>query len=250
VFNFFRGLGFIAKGLRLIARPQVRRFVVIPLGINITLFATAIYLLLRNFEHWLETLMPDFPDWLSWLETALNWLLWPLFAVMILFLVFYTFTFVVNLVAAPFNGLLSEKIEALLQGHAPDTDSSLPSWDMVRRSIASEIGKLLYLLKWSCVLLVISLVPVINIAAPFLWLIFGAWMLALEYLDYPMGNHGRYFQEINQQAIASRTSSLGFGAGVLLLTSIPIINFLAMPAGVAGATALWVEQERRKIERA
>ena len=36
--------------------------------------------------------------------------------------------------------------------------------------------------------------------------------------------------------------TVSFGGMTLLLTSIPFVNFLAMPAAVAGATLLWLEQ--------
>lgn len=245
VFNLFRGFGYSFSGLQLISKPGIRRFVAIPLAINLVLFSVAIYFLVTLFDQAIAYFMPDFPAWLSWLETAISWLLWPLFAVMIFFLVFYSFTFIANLVAAPFNSLLAEKVEAMLNGESLQGSDYLPVWSTVKKSIASEIAKLWYLIKWSILLLILSLIPVVNVVAPPLWIVFGAWMLALEYLDYPMGNHGHFFKEINQQATARKTLSLGFGSGLFLLTSIPVVNFLAMPAGVAGATALWVKQGDR-----
>ncbi|MCW9013987.1 MAG: sulfate transporter CysZ [Gammaproteobacteria bacterium] len=243
ILNIFKGFGYSIQGLKLISQPGLRRFVAIPLAINITLFSGAIYLLMSQFDNWLEQLMPNFPGWLSWLEDALLWILWPMFAVMIFFLVFYTFTFIANLIAAPFNSLLAEKTELYLRSKPIENTAFYPKWQTIKKSIASEMGKLFYLLKWSVIILIISFIPVINVAAPALWILFGAWMLALEYIGYPMENHGQYFKEINQQAISRRTLSLGFGSGVFLLTSIPVINFIAMPSSVAGATALWVKQQ-------
>ncbi len=238
--NLFRGFGHAFAGLQLITRPGIRRFVIIPLSINVVLFSIAVYFLVTLFDQAIAYFMPDFPDWLSWLETAINWLLWPLFAVMIFFLVFYTFSFVANLIAAPFNSLLAEKVEAMLRGEPLNDSPSYPAWATIKKTIGSEIAKLGYLIKWSVLLLIISIIPVVGLAAPFLWFAFGAWMLALEYLDYPMGNHGHYFKEINQQAASRKSLSLGFGSGMFLLTSIPVVNFIAMPAGVAGAARLWV----------
>jgi CysZ protein len=39
-----------------------------------------------------------------------------------------------------------------------------------------------------------------------------------------------------------RFLNLGFGSAVSVATMTPILNFLVMPAAVAGATALWIEQ--------
>ena len=239
--NLLKGFGHIFNGLKLITQPGLRRFVLIPLSINVTLFGGATWYIFIQFDEWMNRLLPDFPDWLSWIETALIWLLWPLFSIMILLVIFYTFTFIANLIAAPFNSLLAEKVEKFLTDQPLDTGPGFPTSEMIKRSIASEIGKLFYFIKWWLVLFVLTLIPVINLVAPFIWVLFGAWMLSLEYLDYPMSNHNKFFKDINKQAISKRSLSLGFGGGVMLFTSIPVLNFIAMPAGVAGATSLWVK---------
>ena len=241
--NIFKGFGYALKGMQIITRAEIRRFVIVPLSINIALFSLAIVVLFTMFNQWMQSLLPDFPDWLSWLEDWIMWILWPLFASMILFVVFYSFTFIANLIAAPFNSVLAEKVEFMIKGQPLEQTPAYPVMATIKKSLSSEIKKLFYLLKWSIAILILSFIPGINIIAPPLWIIFGAWMLALEYLDYPMGNHGFYFKDINKQAASKKSLSFGFGCGAFLLTSIPIINFLAMPAAVSGATALYVNQE-------
>jgi CysZ protein len=238
--NFLLGFAHILKGLKLITQPGIRRFVVIPLSINIIILGGATVYLISQFNNWMEQLMPDFPDWLSWLEIGISWLLWPLFSVMILLVIFYSFTFVANIIAAPFNSLLAEKVESLIAGKPLDVGPGFPTFELIKRSLSSEVSKLFYFLKWWVVLFIFTLIPGVNLAAPFIWVLFGAWMLSLEYLDYPMSNHNKFFKEINAQAISKRSLSFGLGGGILLLTSIPFINLIAMPAGVAGASALWV----------
>jgi len=105
--NFLVGFAHILKGLKLITQPGLRRFVLIPLGINIVTLGGATYYLFIKFNDWMNQLMPDFPSWLSWLETAISWILWPLFSTMILLIIFYSFTFIANLISAPFNSLLA-----------------------------------------------------------------------------------------------------------------------------------------------
>ena len=92
------------------------------------------------------------------------------------------------------------------------------------------------------VTVILFLIPGINIAAPFLWLAFNAWYLALEYTDYPMGNHGILFRKQHTQLKRMRLNAMGFSGGVLAMMAIPGINFLAMPAAVAGATVLWTRE--------
>jgi len=239
--NLFSGFAHLFSGIRLITQPGIRRFVIIPLLINIIIFGGASFYLFSQFDQWMSQLIPDFPSWLDWLETLLIWILWPLFSVMILLVIFYSFSFVANIIAAPFNSLLAEKVEQHITGQDLQNISLYPSLELIKRSIGSELGKILYFLKWWLLLFILTLIPGVNFIAPFVWILFGAWMLSLEYLDYPMSNHNQFFKEINQQAISRRSLSMGLGGGVLLLTSIPFINLIAMPASVAAATALWVK---------
>ena len=92
------------------------------------------------------------------------------------------------------------------------------------------------------------LIPGINIAAPCIWGLFSAWMLAVEYIDYPMANHLLHFSKQRQLLRQRRMLSYGFGGSSLLMTMIPFVNFLAMPVSVAGATAMWVGELRQHVQ--
>ena len=219
------------SGFGLIFKPGVRTFVVIPLIINITLFSIAIYFTQQQIDIWMQDLLPS---WLSWLE----WIILPLFYVTILLFVFYTFTLVSNLVSAPFNSLLASRVEAYLTGQKPEHISTEKMWRTAARSFGSEIHKIFYFMKWLIPLVILTFIPVINIVAPFFWFMFAAWSFSLEYMDYPLANHGMLFKEIRQYNRKHRMRSLGLGTGVFIMTSIPFVNFFAMPIAVAGATKL------------
>ena len=47
--------------------------------------------------------------------------------------------------------------------------------------------------------------------APFLWALFGAWGMALEYMAYPLENAGVLFSEQKQLAKSIRLGALSFG---------------------------------------
>lgn len=229
--SYFKGLADCFKGLGLIIQPGIRRYVVVPLGINVVLFAGAIYLLSQQMSGWMEQLLPS---WLSWLQ----WLIWPLFAVTVLLLVFYSFTLLANLIAAPFNSLLAARVEAHLTGSKPENMDSEKFWKLAMRSFAAELHKLLYFIKWLIPLLIVTIIPGINIVAPFLWFLYAAWSFSLEYIDYPLANRGMLFADIRQYNRTNRLRALGLGTSVFVMTSIPFVNFLAMPVAVAGATRL------------
>ena len=111
-------------------------------------------------------------------------------------------------------------------------------------AVLDELGKLLYALLWAIPFLFLCLIPGINLAAPLLWFLYSAWMLNLEYADYPMGNHGLKAREIRSRLRRRRILGLGFGSATAGLTMVPVLNFIAMPGAVAGATAMWVDELR------
>ncbi|HDP88937.1 MAG TPA: sulfate transporter CysZ [Thioalkalivibrio sp.] len=241
--DLLAGMRFARRGFGLITLKGVRRYVAIPLLINIVLFTLGIWYLASEFGAFMDRMLPDWLDWA-------RWVLWPLFAVTMSIAVFYTFTVVANLISAPFNALLAEKLEAKLTGQPLDGAFSFRALaKTVKDALVSELRKTGYLLLWLIPLLILFLIPGLNLLAPFAWAAFGAWMLAIEYADYPMGNHGMIFTDERHLLARERGLAFGFGGSVLLMTMIPVLNFLAMPVGVAGATAMWVDRLRHTQAR-
>ncbi|TDJ21874.1 MAG: sulfate transporter CysZ [Gammaproteobacteria bacterium] len=234
--DIMKGAVCLGRGFRIMRQPGVRIYAVVPLLINLVLFASLIWFGYEQFSPLVDYMM----SWVPAIFNFLRWVIWIVISTFTAIFIFFTFTPIANIVAAPFNALLSEKIEIKLTGKAISANSSF--MQMARDSFLSQIRKLIYIISWSAVLLLISLIPLVNFAAPFLWVIFGSWLLSLEYLDYPMGNHELNFTRQRQILAARKGLSLGFGSSVMVLTSIPLLNFIVMPVAVAGATVLWVEQ--------
>lgn len=242
----FSGIKYFIRGFGLLNRPGVRRYVYIPLLVNSLLFAALIGFGGTEFSHLLNWLLSFLPSWLDWLR----WLLWPLFALLALIVVFFTFSIVANLIGAPFNSLLSAAVERHLHGHSAAADLSwTQSLHEILPALVDELRKLAYLAVWGFPLLILTVMPVLNFAAPVLWGGFGAWMLVVQYGDYPMGNHGINFRAQRRLLRACPGTSMGFGGAALIATMTPFLNFLVMPAAVAGATVMWVERLQQVADR-
>lgn len=238
--DFIQGGRYLLSGFKLINQPGIRRYALIPMVINTLLFTLAIWFGISQFDGWMSGLMPTWlPDWLM---SALMWILWPLFAILLLVIVFFTFSIIANLVAAPFNGLLADAVERRLSDQPPPDQTLMQLIVDTPRMLWNEIRKLGYLLKWMLPLFIVSWIPGINLLAPFLWIAFSSWTLALDYHDYPLGNHLMSFEEQRQLLSKKRPLALGFGITTLGATMVPILNFLIIPVAVAGATRLSVEQ--------
>lgn len=235
--SYFRGFTYFLKGFSLITKPVLRRFVILPLLINFLLFAGLLWAATNWVQGTTKYLVTLLPTWLEWL----SFLVWPVFLITGFFILFFGFTIIANFIAAPFNGLLAEATEQHLTGQKVEGD-----WKQLLKDVApalwSELRKLLYYLLRLIPLGILFIIPVLNIAAPVLWAMFGMWMLAIQYADYPMGNHRIFFAEQRRSLRKKRLTSLGFGSGVMLFTLIPVLNFFVMPVAVTGATLMCIKE--------
>ena len=239
--NPITGATYFFKGFSLINKRGVRRFVLIPLLINMLIFSAGLWFAMDQFDVFISWALADLPDWLSWLE----WIMWPLFALTFYGLVFFCFSLVANIIAAPFNGPLAAAVESHITGN-PDISSNKKFVQEIRDSIVSELVKLKHSLYLMMPLIFLSLIafafPLISPAVAVLWMVYTVWVLTLEYADFPMANHGITFPKIREQLTGKRFLSLAFGSMVMLATLIPFINFLVIPVAVAGATKMYLEE--------
>lgn len=235
------GFQYLVQGCRLITRPGIKRFVLLPLLANILLLGGSFWWLYQQLENWLPSILNKVPDWMQWL----SYILWPLAVISVLLVFTYLFSTIANFIAAPFNGLLAEKLEADLTGtSAPDTGVKELVKD-VPRILKRELVKLLYYIPRALVLLLLYFIPVIGqTVAPVLWFIFSAWMLSIQYCDYPFDNHKVSFPTMRSALRQNKMNNLQFGALVSILTMIPIVNLVIMPIAVCAATAMWVDRYR------
>jgi len=223
--NPLSAIGYFFQGLKLLARPELRPFLVYPVLINLVLYGGAITI----GYHYINQFMAHFiPDWLQWL----NWILWPLIFICFLIVVFFSFTVLANLIAAPFYGKLAAKTRELLLARPQDTVAEPP----LARIVAAEFRRAGYLSARALPLLVLFVVPGLNILAPFLWALFGAWAMALEFMAYPLENEGVLFSEQRQLAKDMRLGTLSFGGIVMMGLTLPLLNLVVAPAAVIGAT--------------
>jgi len=236
--NLISGIKYFIAGFGLITKPGVKRFVIIPLAINILLFLVLFFLLghfLNSFNHWLSDFLPV---WLFWL----SWLIWLLFIISFFIIFIFTFVTIGNLIAAPFNSLLAEKVESYLTGRAAEDRGLLENIKDTPRMIARQISVILYYLPRAAGLLLLFFVPVVQGAAGIVWFLFNAWFMTLSFVDYPTDNHRISFTAMRYRLAERRWSSLGFGLAILAAALIPIVQFFVMPAAVAGAVKLWLEE--------
>ncbi len=235
------GAGYFIKGFELIKTKGIRRFVFVPLAVNLLIFTVAFYFLFKEMDHYLAKLSNMYPDWLAWI----NYLIWPL--VIFSALIFFSFIFsaVANWIAAPFNGLLSEKMEALLTEQQPPSGGAADIIKDIPRTLSREWSKLKYYLPRAIGFFL--LMWVLPIVGQLIWFLFVAWMMAIQYKDYPFDNHKIPFEQMKVELNNRKSLSYSFGITVALFSMIPLVNLVVMPVAICGATALWVDRYRQHL---
>lgn len=249
--NPIKGFKTPFESIKLLKEPSLRLYIVIPLSISALIFIGALMLGIWYFEQFMTHFL-DFSSLWQWLQAILEWikpLLWLLFLFAYLIIVFYSAGIICELIAAPFNELLTEAtIAHLSQRNVPPIASGLKQLlPQIWPIFAKEIDKLVYFLLRAVPLLLLFIIPFTVAFAPFVWFIFSSWMNSLQYMDYPMAMDKIGFRQQIYYQKQTRLYYLGFGGNIALLTMIPLINILAMPLAVVTAAKIWFERQEQTL---
>lgn len=234
--GFFVGAHYFFAGFGLIAKPGIKRYVIMPFLINILLF-TLLFFVLRHYMAELNLWAAGYlPAWLQWL----SYVFWLLFLAGFLLVFVYAFGALSALASAPFNGLLAAKVETLLTGDVPADSTLVENLQDIPRILWRQLCIMGYYLPRALGILLLYFIPIIHGFAIILWFLFSAWFLALQYMDFPTDNHRIPLAKVRDWLYIHQATALGFGISFMLVMSIPLLNFFAIPAAVAGATQFYL----------
>lgn len=233
----FKAAGAFLKALPLSVSPGLRIFIVVPLLANCVLMFLLVMVAKSYFNDLMTMAMGYLPSWLAFL----SWLFYLIFAALISVLLFYSFSVGINILAAPFMAFLAEKVEERQTGKVFDEALTFKSiMAITGRTLQRETQKILYFVPRFILLLLLSFIPLVNVVAPVLLLLFSAWMLALQYMDYAFDNNKVAFHDMRQMLRAKPLLCWTFGGIVMVGLTIPLLNLFVMPIAVVAATLLWI----------
>ena len=233
--NLVSGAGYLLKGFALLNEPGIRRYVWLPILMNLVILTAGVYWAVGYVTgmDWLHE------GWWAWLA----WLIVPVAVLLSVMVSGYFFSAILLLLASPFYGLLAGKIEERYGIVAPE--ESLAS--LILRTLGRELVKMAYYMPRYLLLFVIPwLLPLLIPVMPFVWFAFGSWVMSLQYSDYTLDNHQKDFRSSRKIVAETRWTAYGFGASVSLLMAVPVLNCLVPPAAVIGATMWQMEREQRQ----
>ena len=233
-------LGFFAplRGLIIVTKnPRLLRHCIVPFLIAfvaVALWMIACVLLAKAGITWLGGGVDN--NVLRWVVYILGALIGVALVIVLALLFFFIF---VQIIAAPFNAMLAQATESILNCKVPVLESDL--WRETMGAIRISLLMLIRSIAVTIGLLPVNLIPVVGtIAYVALTMFFNSQALGLEFLDYSLERRYLSFKERLAWVKARRTPVLGLGAGVSLILFLPLINLLFLPFCVVGATELFV----------
>lgn len=227
--DFLKGVFYLIRALPLIFTTGLKRFIVLPIIFNITLFSISVYLIYHS----------------SWLRDRSGIL--QVIILLILFVVFVSmFTILFTMVAAPFNGVLAEKTQKIL---CHSSIPSIPISQIIFRSIKRQGQFIAYFFPRFIFMVLLFFVPLIHAIYPFLWFWFASWILGLQYLDVVTDNNGKTFPEMRAIMKERPMLFLGFGFMINGFSFIPLFNLILLPAAVIGAVLMYNKEYHKKQEK-
>ncbi len=240
--SFGAGVQAFVDGARLARDRELINFTLVPALISLVIIGVGTFFAFEQMSIWGAALSERLPSWLSFLEVILV----PLLYVLGLALGLWLFGLLAVIIASPFLGGLSGAVERRVWGEAPTTSSAW--WATIVPTLLRELRKLGYHLPRLLGVFLLTLIPVVNAAAPAIWLLFGAWTMAVQFCDYPVENREQPFKNTVDRLGSNRAAALGFGLCTAGVLAIPLLNFLLIPVAVCGGTLLYRQLGDRQLE--
>jgi len=239
VFGFARGFTYpFRAGHLLIAHPRLLVYVAVPFLINLVIFSLAVWFGIDRFDMLLASLTPETS---AWWWPLVKYLLWLVAVLLTALAVFFLFAVIGNLVASPFNDILSGKVEKLLTGTVPEA-----SGGFIRNSLHTLLDEVLKIAVFIGGLLLLLLLMLLPAVGPLLYsllsMLWTALFLVVDYTSFIFARRNLSFADQRRFLRKRRLAALGFGLGALCLLAIPLLQFFTIPLGVIGAVQFWHDQ--------
>ena len=248
--EFTRGASDVGRGLSfLLRRPRLWPWAAVPFVLIGLLFAGLAWYCWHLSERWFQATLGASETWWS---DPLAWVLGLLFWILVVFVLVFAFVPLATLVAAPFNDILSEKVEGILGCELNDPSFSFGR--LVREGFVS-LSTCFRLLTVTFVLhlavLPLYLVPVIGLPAGTAAAIaIDVRFVVLEFTSYSMERRAYTYRQQRDFLRRYRARTWGFGSMAFVLMAIPGLNALFIPVSVVAVSLKKKEREFGAVEGA
>jgi CysZ protein len=247
--EFFTGMRYLFRGFGAVFsfRRDLWVWALVPVVICAVLYAATFLGIAFSLDDILEWILPPVEGSALW--KAVMVILWIVLMAGLVVAGYFIFIPVMAVVSAPFNEVLSEKVEKLLLGRDPPPFRLRKFLKELTRTILLEVVKLVIFVLIMTPLLILYFV--IPVAGPVIFILAGGFITSLYFaydqLDRSFSRHlfpiGRRLGFVKRFFFRV----MGFGTAGFLLLVIPGAIFFVVPAGVAGGTMLFLESDEERL---
>jgi CysZ protein len=176
--------------------------------------------------------------------TILAKILTAILIIFVFFLMSWTFIIVVGIIAAPFNSMLSSRIERKLVGKV-----AMDSKDETLKQISGSIGqtfknefkKLIFIVILTGVAFLLQIFPLFYPVGVLL----VATLLAVQFVDYSWSRHNLHFGSCLKDVLMNILPYVISGFFFLLLVAIPLVNTIVPALATSYYTVLWLYRQNK-----
>lgn len=221
-----------------------RRFVIFPILINIAL---ALLIFRYGLSGWIVQLLVDLLD--ARLDAGWQWLV-SLANIIFNAIAFFTVSVIAvrvgTIIGSPFYGIVAERIDdKYLAGESVPHVTILQS---IRNAIWYEGRKLVLVMILSIIGFALEFIPVLGVFIGSTFVFVSLTIVTLlDYTDVPLSRRGVLFRQRFGLFRRFLPEILGFALIMVPLSTIPIVNFVAVPLGITAGTLLYVKYMKSAV---
>lgn len=212
------------------------RYAVAPVLVSLVVLVGLIVLCVVGTQWWLADLMNswDWPEWLSWVGGIF---------VLLVALVIAWFTFIplMGVFGPLFFDPIAEKIYFRYTGRELTDPSAKSYW---RRQLFAIIQSVKSVAISLCIELPLAIASLFTGVATFVAVPVSGFIEGFDLMDYPLALRGQSFGDKWQWCKENQWAVLGLGVSASFCLLVPVLNLFVIPAGVVGATLLYIGWER------
>ncbi|MGB5595168.1 MAG: EI24 domain-containing protein [Crocosphaera sp.] len=249
-FGFLSGMSYPFRLLGLFkSNPGLLSYIIVPIIVNIILgFFLYIGLFFFGWEvtqfltdtliQRLDSLLVNLPSWLNsldYLVIALGWIIRIILSILLLVITGFILVQFGVILAAPWYGKLSEKIEKTRTNKLEIIEVGLirDIW----RAILFEIKKIVLILGCGFFLFFLNFLPIIGtIISTMGGITVTGTIICLDFFDSALERRRLKFRQKLSLVFKTFPASAGFSLICLLLISVPFINLVTIPFCVGSGT--------------
>jgi CysZ protein len=165
--------------------------------------------------------------------------------ILVFFLMSWTFVIVVGIISAPFNSLLSSRIEQKLVTRVIMDEDQKHAIEQVKSSMMAtfknEFKKLLFLAVMGVFAFFMNLVPILAPVGVFL----VATLLAVQFVDYSWSRHDMHFGDCLKDILKNIFPYSAGGLMFLALVAIPLVNAFVPAFATSYFTVLFLYRQKK-----